>query len=251
MINIIKIRKNQGYQAVPDIKKAKIRSPFRGFPVIKTKSCKKCTDCFSICPTNAISTNPFSIDMGKCIFCGDCERACPEKNIQFSTFHKTATDNPEHLLITEDVTEEIFILKAVATRKEIARLFGTSLKLRQVSAGGCSGCECELNACGNVNFDMGRFGIDIVASPRHADGLLITGPITENMASALDDAYRSTPDPKIVILAGACAISGGVFQNSPALNRGFLEKNKIDLYIPGCPVHPLTVINGILNLLGK
>ena len=98
---------------------------------------------------------------------------------------------------------------------------------------------------------MGRFGIDIVASPRHADGLLITGPISENMAAALDDAYHSTPDPKIVILAGSCAISGGVFHDSPALNRTFLDKYHIDLYIPGCPGHPLTVINGILDFLRK
>ena len=97
---------------------------------------------------------------------------------------------------------------------------------------------------------MGRFGMDVEASSRHADGLLITGPLTENMAAALVDAYKCTPAPKIVILAGACAISGGPFQNSDALNRSFLEKYHIDLYIPGCPVHPLTVINGILDFVG-
>ncbi len=251
MLNILKIRKVHGDQAIPDIKKVNIRTPFRGLPFINVKNCKKCSVCSSICPTKAISTDPLSIDMGKCIFCGDCERECPEDQIKFSPFHKISTDNRKRLIVTKDVTEESYQAKAFSTRKEIHDLFGSSLKLRQVSAAGCNGCEWELNACGNVNFDMGRFGIDIVASPRHADGILITGPISENMATALEDAYNSTPDPKIVILAGSCAISGGVFQGSPALKRSFLEKHKIDLYIPGCPVHPLTVINGILGFLGK
>ena len=147
--------------------------------------------------------------------------------------------------------KDIYEANAIKSTKQIKKIFGKSLKLRQVSAGGCNGCEMELNACSNVNFDMGRFGIDIVASPRHADGLIITGPITENMSKALEDAYLSVPEPKIIILAGACAISGGVFQNSNALKRDFLDKYKTNLYIPGCPVHPLTVINGILGIIGK
>jgi len=156
----------------------------------------------------------------------------------------------EGLIAGKNHTPENLQQGAVKAREDIKKLFGGSLKLRQVSAGGCGGCEWELNACGNVNFDMGRFGIDIVASPRHADGLIITGPVTENMAPALEDAYHSVPDPKIVILARACAISGGVFRESAALSRGFIEKYPVDLYIPGCPVHPLTVINGIMDFLG-
>lgn len=251
MINILKIRKIQGQQAIPKIKEAKIRQPFRGFPEIKIKNCKKCKVCQSICPTNAISPNPLSIDMGKCIFCGDCERECPEGYIHFTTFHKTAAGGRERLTVTKDITEDLYESEAIKAREDISGIFGSSLKLRQVSAAGCGGCEWELNACSNVNFDMGRFGIDIVASPRHADGIIITGPISENMAAALEDAYRSTPDPKIVILAGSCAISGGVFRDSPALKRDFLENHPVDLYIPGCPVHPLTIINGILKFLGK
>ena len=108
----------------------------------------------------------------------------------------------------------------------------------------------ELNACSNVNFDMGRFGIEFVASPRHADGIVITGPITENMASALNDTYLATPSPKLIVLAGSCAISKGIFYDSKALNREFLDKHKPDLYVPGCPIHPLTFINGLLGLLG-
>jgi Ni,Fe-hydrogenase III small subunit len=100
-----------------------------------------------------------------------------------------------------------------------------------------------------VQFDISRFGIDFVASPRHADGIVITGPITENMAEPLERCYSAIPDPKIIILAGTDAISGGIFAGSPALNREFLLKHKVDLYIPGNPVHPLTFINGVLDLL--
>ena len=120
-----------------------------------------------------------------------------------------------------------------------------------MSAGGCSGCELELTALGNVNFDIGRYGIDFVASPRHADGIVITGPVTANMADALELCYEAVPEPKIVILCGACAISGGAFSDSPALQRSFVEKRRIDLYVPGCPPHPLTFITGVLDWLGR
>ena len=130
-------------------------------------------------------------------------------------------------------------------------MFGRSLKLRSVSAGGCNACEGELGASSNVNFDMGRYGIDMVASPRHADGIVITGPVTENMAAALEDTYSAIPSPKIVIAMGSCAISGGMFDGSPAVKRDFFERVKVDLFIPGCPPHPLTVVNGILGLVGR
>ncbi len=248
MFDTLKSRIHQGNQAIPDIKKAAIDEKFRGLPVINKQNCSDCTKCISICPTNAISRD-ISIDMGKCIFCGDCERECPNNLIKFTNFHKIASSLREHLVVDSSSNLENYEINAIKSSELIKKTFGKSLKLRQVSAGGCNGCEMELNACSNVNFDMARFGIDIVASPRHADGLIITGPITENMAKALEDAYLSIPEPKIIILTGACAISGGVFQNSDALNRDFLERYKIDLYIPGCPVHPLTVINGILGLI--
>jgi len=124
------------------------------------------------------------------------------------------------------------------------------LKLRSVSAGGCNGCELEVNALTNVNFDIGRYGIDIVASPRHADGLVLTGPITRNMAQALQLCWDAMPEPKLVIAVGACAISGSPFAGSTALDRAFLDRFAPTLYVPGCPPHPLTFVRGVLDLLG-
>jgi Ni,Fe-hydrogenase III small subunit len=120
-----------------------------------------------------------------------------------------------------------------------------------VSAGGDNSAEMELNAAGNVNFDMGRYGIEFVASPRHADGIVITGPISGNMSEALQICYDAVPTPKIVVLAGTAAISGGIFSGSPELRRKFIETIKPDLFVPGNPPHPLTFINGILDLTGR
>jgi Ni,Fe-hydrogenase III small subunit len=138
-----------------------------------------------------------------------------------------------------------------ALRRELRRLLGRSLRLRQISAGGCNGCEAEVNALGNVVFDASRFGIDFVASPRHADGVLITGPITENMREATLRTYEAVAAPKLVIAAGACAISGGIFRGHPEVCDGVEALLPIDLYIPGCPPHPFTILDGLLRLLGR
>lgn len=246
MFDTLKSRIYQGNQFIKDIKNAPMREQFRGFPVLKEGE-SLCDE--SICPTGALKTAPLSIDMGKCTFCGACERACGA--VEFSNGYKLASTDRETLIVTPKSNYEDYVKSAVQVKKEIVKMFGHSLKLRQVSAAGCNGCEMELNACSNVNFDMGRYGIDFVASPRHADGIVITGPISKHMAFALEDCYKSVPNPKIVILCGVCAISGGVFADSTELNREFLEKYPIDLYIPGCPVHPLTFINGILSFIGK
>jgi len=242
MLDTIKLKYFQGRQYIKDIRNASMREQFRGFPIIKNGEVNT-----SICPTGALSSNPVSIDLGKCILCGNCK--C--EAIKFSNRYKLGSTSREKLIISENMTADEYERFAIESTKEINKVFSHSLKLRQVSAGGCNGCEMELNACSNCNFDMGRYGIDFVASPRHADGIVITGPITKNMAYALEDCYKSVPEPKIVILAGACAISGGVFQNSSELNREFLEKYPIDLYIPGCPIHPLTFINAILDFISN
>ena len=243
MLDTIKLKISQGNQFIPDIENANMREQFRGFPVLNSES-GEIPD-LSCCPTNAISTTPLSIDLGKCTFCGNCK--C--KAIDFSNKYKLGTTSREKLIVTEHDKYEDYEKLAIISRQEIKKVFSKSLKLREVSVGGCNGCEMELNACSNCNFDMGRFGIDFVASPRHADGIVITGPITKNMADALEDCYQSIPNPKIVILVGACAISGGVFQNSDEINREFLNNHNVDLYIPGCPVHPLTFINAILKFI--
>ena len=200
----------------------------------------------SLCPVEAIGNSPFGIDLGRCVFCGECAFALPEK-IKFTNDYKIAANNRNNLFITEGQSSPIEI-NPDEIRKEIKTFFRHALKLRQVSAGGDNSAEMELNAIGNVNFDIGRYGIEFVASPRHADGLVITGPITQNMAEALQICYDAVPDPKLIILAGTDAISSGIFHQSKALERSFLDKYHIDLFIPGNPPHPLTIINGILNL---
>ncbi len=138
-----------------------------------------------------------------------------------------------------------------ALKLKMRRIFKRSLKLRQVSAGGCNACEADANVLSTVGWDMGRFGIQFVASPRHADGLLVTGPVTRNMAAALLKTYDAVPDPKIVIASGACAISGGPYRGSPEANDGVEALLKVDLFVPGCPPHPLTLLDALLKLLGR
>jgi Ni,Fe-hydrogenase III small subunit/ferredoxin-like protein FixX len=248
MLENLKIILHQGKQYIPDVAQAELPGIFRGRPVITNTVVDEKT-LIELCPTNAISSNPVCIDMGKCVFCGECAFAFPDK-IKFAQDYKIATNDRNRLLIKEG-EERSITLNTELIRKEIAEYFSGSLKLREVSAGGDNSCELELNACGNVNFDMGRFGIEFVASPRHADGIVITGPISENMSEPLEICYNAVPDPKIIILAGTDAISGGIFAETPALDRSFLDKYKIDLYVPGNPIHPLTFINGVLELIKK
>lgn len=248
MFNNVKILYHQGKQFIPDVTTANVPGIFRGKPLITSAKVDE-NELHEICPVKAISINPVSIDLGKCTFCGECAMRFPEK-ISFTTDYKIATNHRESLIVKEG-DEKSISLKPELVRPEIHSLFGRSLKLRQVSAGGDNSCEWELNAANNVQFDMGRFGIEFVASPRHADGIVITGPITQNMAEPLQICYDATPDPKIIVLAGTDAISGGVFAGSEALDRSFLEKYAVDLYIPGNPAHPLTIINGLLDLTRK
>lgn len=250
MFDLIKARKNHGYQAIKNIVDAKILSTHRGFPIIDENKLNNNVEAIiDSCPTKAIANNPLSINLGKCIFCGECEKIS-NGAIKFSSNHKIGCDSVNKLIVDSKIKYEDFQISAIEAKKEIHKIFGRSLKLRQVSAAGCNGCEMELNACGNVNFDMGRFGIDFVASPKHADGIVITGPVSKNMSKALFDAYESVSKPKIVIATGACAISGGLFVESDEIDRSFFEKVKVDLFIPGCPPHPLTIINAILKFLG-
>lgn len=236
---------HNGRQYIPDLRNVKLRAPFRGRPEISTAKVDE-QALADVCPLQAILTNPVRIDMGKCAFCGECAFAFPEK-IKFSQDYLTASNVRENLIVKEGERNPI-IFEKDKTRKEVRTTFSRSIKLRQVSAGGDNSCEYELGASGNANFDMGRYGIEFVASPRHADGVVITGPVSENMAEALQICYDAIPSPKIIVLVGVDAISGGLFAGSPAINRSFLDKYYIDLFIPGNPVHPLTFVNAILDL---
>ena len=248
MFNTLKILYHQGKQYIPDPTKAEVPGIFRGRPVISTENVDE-KALVELCPTGAISASPVSIDLGKCAFCGECERCFPDK-IHFTKDYKLATNKRENLIIKEGEDKPVqFDYSTV--RPEIRQLFRKSLKLRQVSAGGDNSCEWELGATGNVNFDMGRYGIEFVASQRHADGLVVTGPITRNMSRALEICDEAVPDPKILVLAGTDAISGGIFADSDELDRSYLESHTPDLYLPGNPCHPLTVINGLLDLTRK
>ena len=246
MLQEIKIIHHNGKQFIPDPTSAEVPAPFRGRPEISLEKVDEnaLIDC---CPMNAISINPIAINLAKCNFCGECAFRFPEK-IKFTNDHKISTNKLENLVISEGEQKKIELDKNSIDPK-IKTTFGKSLKLRQVSAGGDNSCEFELNACGNANFDMGRYGIEFVASPRHADGIVVTGPISENMAEALKITWEAIPSPKLFILCGVDAISGGIFADSAAIDRSMLKDIKVDLYIPGNPPHPLTIINGLLSLI--
>ena len=248
MLENLKIVFHQGKQFIPNVRTAIVPGIFRGRPVISREKVNE-EELIAICPTDAISGNPVSINLGKCTFCGECAMRYPEK-ITFTKDYKLASNVPERLIVREGEDKAIEV-DPDKVREEIHRVLGRSLKLRQISAGGDNSCEMELNAANNVQFDMSRFGIDFVASPRHADGIVITGPITKNMAEAVQICYDATPDPKIIVLVGTDAISGGLFEGSHAIDRSFLDKYTVDLYIPGNPAHPLTIVNGLLDLTRK
>jgi len=248
MLENLKIVFHQGKQFIPNVKTAIVPGIFRGRPVISLEKVNE-DELIALCPTDAISANPVRIDLGKCTFCGECAMRFPEK-IVFTKDYKISSNVPDRLIVREGI-DKVIEVDPDKVRKEIHKILGRSLKLRQISAGGDNSCEIELNSANNVQFDMSRFGIDFVASPRHADGIVITGPITKNMAQAVQICYDATPEPKIIVLVGTDAISGGLFADSPAIDRSFLEKYPVDLYIPGNPAHPLTIVNGLLDLTRK
>jgi len=220
---------------------------FRGRPSLDEARCDSgCTACADACPTQAISISPLRLDTGACVFCPVCEERCPTGAIHFGGDHRLAARHRSDLV--HDSREGVLASALGATMR---RVFGRSLKLRQVSAGGCGACEAELNALGNVVFDLSRFGIDFVASPRHADGIVITGPVTDNMEFALRETYAAVPPPKIVIAVGACAITGGPYAGADRVRGCVPDDIPVDLYVPGCPPHPLTTLDGILRLLGR
>ena len=239
MFELVKALYRHGYQAIPNPLQARINDHFPGRPKLSENADMALLA--SICPAQAIDEH--ALDIGKCSFCGACQRRYPEM-ISFLPDFRLGASNRQDLLLRpgQEYQSRIEPVNPALLKR--------SLALRNVSAGGCNACELELGASSNVNFDMGRYGIEIVASPRHADGLILTGPITRNMADALFDTWEAIPQPKYLVLCGSCAISGGIFANSSQLDRSFLKHNPAHLFIPGCPAHPLSIIHALTGMMG-
>jgi Ni,Fe-hydrogenase III small subunit/formate hydrogenlyase subunit 6/NADH:ubiquinone oxidoreductase subunit I len=251
MFGVVRERTRQGYRTSGyPLELPVLPDRFRGRPELDASKCREgCRACAEACPTDAVlgdGPGTLRIDLGRCLFCTECVDACPEGAIRNTREHQMATRARQDLILQGQGYQLAQALDAKALK-----LFGRSLKLRQVSAGGCNGCESDVNVLNTLVFDLGRFGIQFVASPRHADGLLITGPVTENMRAALKIAYDAIPAPKIVIAVGACAIAGGPYIDHPEVHNGADSVVPVDLYVPGCPPHPWTILDGLLRLLGR
>ena len=265
MLRIIRERLHQKYRTMryPKGEPPALPDRFLGVPILPAEPCPDgCRECIDACPTEALSlvggtpalragprkasSARLQMDLGRCLFCAECTAACPQRVLSFSRDHRLAVRKREHLIVGPRELE-----RAEALGKDLRGLLGRALRLRQVSAGGCAGCELDANVLTTVGWDMGRFGIQFVASPRHADGLLVTGPVTANMRTALEKTWEAVPEPRIVIASGACAISGGIYRGSPVANDGVGGILPVDLFVPGCPPHPLTLLDGLLRLIGR
>jgi len=253
MLKVLKERFKQGKCTIayPAGDAPALPDRFRGYPAIDRSKCaENCRACEEACPVGAVSffnEKTIQIDLGRCLFCTECTDVCTGKAISFTKNHELSKHKRDNLILKAGETVNV----ETGLDKKIKKIFGRSLKLRQVSAGGCNGCEADINVLSTVVYDLGRFGIQFVASPRHADGLLITGPVTENMKLALEKTYAAVPSPKLVIAAGACAISGGPYIGHREANNGADSIVPVDLFIPGCPPHPLTTLHGLLMLIKR
>jgi Ni,Fe-hydrogenase III small subunit len=245
----LKVLRSHGTQYIPDLERVELTEEFRGRPELtETGDRGDLERAACRCPAGALSAAPFALDLGRCMFCGECARMAP-RNIRFTNDYRIGSPTREGLVLRPGDTRVAFPEEAV--RPEVRRFFGRALQLREVCAGGDASVEMELGATGNVNFDFGRFGVGFTASPRHADGVVVSGPVTRNMAEALEICYDAVPDPRILVACGTEACSGGLYAESRAVDRTFFDRHTPDLWLPGVPTHPMTFIDGIMTLLGR
>ncbi len=244
MLKVLKNRLEQGCRtsAYPKVG-IELPERYRGRPQVQAGApAELAARCAAACPQEAIDAGRRVIDLGRCVFCGTCERLSQGRFISFSRDFELSVAAKDHLL-----TDGGLPRLAEHSKSHFKKLFGRSLQLRQVSAAGCNACEADLNVLATPFFDLARFGINFVASPRHADGIVVTGPVSRNMKAALLSTYEAVPDPKVVIAVGSCALSGGPFRGSPEVAEGLDTLLPVDLFIPGCPPHPLTNLHALLT----
>jgi Ni,Fe-hydrogenase III small subunit/formate hydrogenlyase subunit 6/NADH:ubiquinone oxidoreductase subunit I len=246
MLKVLKNRFEQGCKTskYPTVD-IDLPARYRGVPrVNKDASPALVATCADVCPQDAVVVDEKKIDMGRCVFCGACQRITEDGNgfVAFSQRFEVAVAEKEHLITEGDLPD-----LARHSKQHFKKLFGRSLQLRQVSAAGCNACEADLNVLATPFFDLARFGINFVASPRHADAIVVTGPISTNMKTALFQTYEAVPAPKAVIAVGSCALTGGPFRGSPEIAEGLDSLLPVDLFIPGCPPHPLSNLHALLN----
>jgi Ni,Fe-hydrogenase III small subunit/formate hydrogenlyase subunit 6/NADH:ubiquinone oxidoreductase subunit I len=248
--------------------------PRFGFPVIDFTRCTACDACAVACPTGAIQVSTpataerrLSLSYAACIQCRECVTACPERAVTPGREVEVAAYTRDQLTRAGlfDVGDGGRVVlrqveaqpgpgldeSAARLRERIRGRLGRSLHVRQVDAGSCNGCELEIAATANPVFDLERFGIHFVASPRHADLLLVTGPVTRNMEIALVRTFEATPEPRVVVAVGACGCSGGIFGEGTYASVGEVGRVvPVDVYIPGCPPRPQAILNGLLVAMG-